>query len=183
MSYAVKQLEVTPHFDLELFMNVSQETRIGGEIMDRISGIWERWLAHAHVREITTPAGGYLLAWLDAAVEDEVDDHWEQAPSEAFMINALAQTMCMGLVHAVLPEVEEVGCAPAPHATQSLADALASEGLSYATPGEPTLSRRYAVVTSYPFKGGCELCALRERCPKAGGTAAEPASVTLPGFE
>ena len=110
-----------------------------------------------------------------------MDDKWEEAPSEAFMYNALAQVMCMGIVHSLLPEVEEAGCAPAPHPTDALADALEAEGVPYATVGEPGLSRRFAVVTHYPFRGGCEICMLQKECPKAGGDRGM--SVTLPGFE
>ena len=178
--FTVKPLEIEPYFDLELLLTTSRETRIGGEVMDRISSAWDRWREHAHVREISAGGKEYLLVWLDDAVDAEVDGVWEQTPSEGFLFNALAQVMCMGLVHAALPEVEDMGCAPAPHPTQSLADALESEGLSYTVPGEPGLSRRYAVVTHYPFGGGCGECALREQCPKAGGG---PASVTLPGYE
>lgn len=179
--YTVKELAAEPYFDLELLLGVSQETRISGEMMDAISDAWDRWLQEARVRQIETGKGTYLLAWLEEAVEDEVDEKWDEAPSEAFMFNALAQVMCMGLVHALLPEVEDAGCAPAPKPTDELADALEDLGVPYLTPGEPGLARRFAVVTYYPFKGGCEICMLQKDCPKAGGD--KGMTITLPGHE
>jgi len=179
--YTIKDLPVEPYFDLELLMSTSQETRIGGDMMDALSDAWDCWLPHARAKVIETEKGGYLLAWLDEAVEEDVDEKWDEAPSEAFMYNALAQVMCMGIVHALVPEVEEAGCAPAPKPTDPLADALEAEGVPYAVMGEPGLSRRFAVVTPYPFRGGCEICMLRKECPKAGGDRGM--NVTLPGFE
>jgi len=180
--YTAKDLEVSPYFDLELLMSTSKETRIDGPVMSALSDAWERWLPHARVRHITAGKNSYLLAWLDEAVEEEVDDKWEEAPSEAFMYNALAQVMCMGLVHSLLPEVEEAGCAPAPRPNDELADALEEEGVPYAVMGEPGLARRFAVVTYYPFRGGCEICMLQKQCPKASGGEGG-FSVTLPGWE
>lgn len=179
--HSARDLDVTPEFDLELLLSTGQETRIGGDLMDALADAWDRWLPHAKARQITTPEGEYLLVWLGEAVEEEVDDKWEETPSEAFMYNALAQVMCMGMVHSLMPQVEEAGCAPAPRATDCLADALESEGVPYAVPGEPGMVRRYAVVTYYPFRGGCEVCSLQQQCPRAGGDGG--ATVTLPGFE
>jgi hypothetical protein len=180
-AYTINELPAEPYFDLELLLGVSQESRISGEVMDGLSDAWDKWLAQAHVRRIETEKGGYLLAWLDEAVEDDVDEKWEESPSDAFMFNALAQVMCMGLVHALLPEVEEAGCAPAPKPTDELTDALEELGVPYLVPGEPGLARRFGVVTHYPFRGGCEICMLRKDCPKAGGD--KGMSVTLPGHE
>lgn len=180
-AYTAKDLEVISHFDLELLLNISQETRIGGDLMQSLSAAWERWLPHAGARHIETEQGGYLLAWLDESVEEDVDERWEEAPSEAFLFNSLAQVMLMGIVHSLVPEVEEAGCAPAPQPTASLAEALEAEGTPYTAEGAPGLNRRYAVVTYYPFRGGCEICTLQQDCPKAGGRGL--LSVTLPGHE
>ena len=179
--YTVKDIPVVPEFDLELVMATSQETRIGGNLMDALAEAWDCWAPHVRARHIETEKGGLLLIWLDEAVEEDVDEKWEESPSEAFMYNALAQVMCMGAVHALVPQVEEVGCAPAPKPSDVLADALEAEGVPYAVMGEPGLARRFAVLTPYPFRGGCEICALRQECPKVGGDRGN--SVTLPGFE
>ncbi len=181
MAFTLTPLSAEPPFDLELFMTTSQETRVGADLMARVSDFWDHWLPHAKALRIDADDRGYLLAWLEPEVEEAVDDAWEDTPSEAFFINALAQVMLMGLVHSLLPEVESMGCAPAPKPTPGLAEALFEAGVPYAEPGEPPLARRYAVLTPYPFKGGCEVCALVSNCPKAAG--AGPHSVVLPGHE
>lgn len=181
MAFTLTPLEAEPAFDFELFMTTSQETRINADLMERVTELWEGWLPYAKTLEIEADGRKYLLAWLEPQVEDAVDDAWEDRPSEAFFINALAQVMLMGLVHSLLPEVEEVGCAPAPTPNAALAEALAEAGVPYAEPDEPPLARRYAVLTHYPFKGGCEVCSLVNNCPKAAGQG--PHSVVLPGYE
>ena len=90
--------------------------------------------------------------------------------------------MCMAAVHGVIPEIEDAGCAPAPKPTAALREALEAEGIPYTNDKDPILSRRYAVVTHYPFKGGCEICVLQSNCPKGQGQM-EAASVVLPGYE
>ncbi len=182
-SFTLTPLAVEPYFDLELLLSISQETRVGGAMMEQLSAAWERWVPQAHAQQVTTADGSYLLVWLGDIVESDVDEKWDSSPSEAFLYNALAQVMCMGLVHSLVPEVEDAGCAPAPKPTELLAQAIATEGISYLTPGEPALSRRFGVLTHYPYQGGCELCALYTHCPKAGGTQCGPAGVVLPGFE
>lgn len=179
-AYTAQDVAIEPYFDLELLMSTSQETRIGGELMEKLSDAWDRWLPMAKARHIQSGQESYLLAWLEEGVENDIDEAWEQSPSEAFMFNALAQVMCMGIVHSLIPQVEDAGCAPAPRPTDTLIEALEAENVPYLTPGEPGLVRRYAVVTHYPFKGGCEICVLQHQCPKSGGGGA---SITLPGFE
>lgn len=89
--------------------------------------------------------------------------------------------MCMSAVQEVLPQVEDAGCAPAPRPTEALREALSGLGLEYCEDA-PTLNRRFALVTHYPFKGGCEICHLQSNCPKGQGKS-EAASVVLPGYE
>lgn len=185
-NFTVEKMQADPIFDLELLMSTSQETRIGGEAMDALSDAWDAWASHAHAVKITADNNSYLLVWLDEFVENAVDDKWEETPSDAFLYNSLAQVMCMGLVHAIVPEVEYAGCAAAPAPTAALEEALASEGVPYLEEDGPGLARRYAVVTHYPFKGGCEICYLQPQCPKGGEAVCDsdgPTSVTLPGFE
>ena len=74
-----------------------------------------------------------------------------------------------------------LGCAPSPRPTETLREALASLGIEYREMFG-TLTRRYAVVTHYPFKGGCEICHLQAQCPKGQGQAEAP-SILLPGHE
>lgn len=179
--YTMERLDVVPYFDMERIMTMSQETRLGGATLERLMKLWESWLPELTVARIDTGKITYLAVWLSKAVEDAVDKAWENSPSEAYLDNTLAQTLCMEAVHCVLPEVEDAGCAPAPRPTDKLRVALEAEGLPYLHDG-PTLSRRYAVVTHHPFKGGCEICHLQKDCPKGQGQAGA-SSVVLPGHE
>lgn len=181
-AFTTEKIDVEPWFDMELFMGVSQETRLGGDVMDRFMTLWKNWLPHLTVKGIDTGKIKYLLVALDESVEQDVDKAWEGSPANAFLYNALAQTMCMAAVHAVIPEVQDAGCAPAPKPTATLREALEAEGIPYSNDKDPILSRRYAVVTHYPFKGGCEICVLQSNCPKGQGQM-EATSVVLPGYE
>ncbi len=181
-SFTSEKITCNPCFDMELFMNVSQETRIGGEIMDRLIVIWAEWLPHLTVKKLTTGEIHYLLVWMRESVETKVDALWSDSPSTSYMYNALAQTLCMAAVHEVIPQIADIGCAPAPKPTASLRAALQTEGIPYRNENDPVLSRRYAVLTHYPFKGGCELCILQQACPRGQGQA-RAASIVLPGYE
>lgn len=182
-SYTVKPLAVTPCLDMELLLENCQETRVQGDVMDRLTDYWGRWMPRLNARQIETGRDSYLAVWLDGEVEDAVDEAWDDAPSEAFLVNSLAQTMCMCAVHELVPEVTEAGCAPAPKPTLDLKLALEEEGLR--DPDEEktelALLRRYAVVTFYPFRGGCDICHLQDQCPKLKG--GQDYTVLLPGHE
>ncbi len=180
--YSAKTLETKPYFDIEMLMSNSQETRIDGKLMDSLMERWEKWMPGLKASQLSVGDKSYLLVRLDEDIENEVDDVWEEAPSEAFLYNALAQTLCMAAIYDLLPEIGEAGCAPAPAPTPELAAALKAEGVPYLEDG-PVLNRRYAVVTNYPFRGACEICCLKAQCPKLMAGAAGMESVTLPGYE
>ena len=180
MAHSAEQMEIHPYFDLELLMSVSRETRLGGAVTERLMQLWEQWIPEAHALRIRADSMEYLAVWLNEKVEEDVDRAWDQSPSDAYLYNALAQVLCMSAVHGILPEVQDAGCAPAPRVTDRLRAALSAEGLPYAPSGTP--ARRYAVVTHYPFKGGCEICSLQHACPKAQGSG-EEGSILLPGYE
>ena len=180
MTHSAEHMEIHPYFDLELLMSMSQETRLGGAATERLIQLWEQWIPEAHALRIWTDTVEYLAVWLNEKVEEDVDKAWDKSPADAYLYNTLAQVLCMSTVHGILPEVQDAGCAPAPRVTDTLRAALGAEGLPYTTSG--TLARRYAVVTHYPFKGGCEICSLQHACPKAQGSG-EGASVLLAGYE
>jgi len=173
-------MEIHPYFDLELLMSMSQETRLGGAVTERLMQLWEQWIPEVHALRIKTDPIEYLAVWLNENVEEDVDKAWDQSPADAYLYNTLGQVLCMSTVHGILPEVQDAGCAPAPRMTDKLRAALSAEGLPYTSSG--TLARRYAVVTHYPFKGGCEICSLQHACPKAQGSG-EGSSIMLPGYE
>lgn len=180
-AFDIRQHELRPYFDMEAFMAMSKETRLGGAVLERLVNLWGQWLPQLHVCEIAAGKISYLAVWLPDEVETLVDESWAKSASDGFMINNLAQFMCMAAVQEMLPQVEDAGCAPSPRPTEALRQALASLGLEYREESS-TLARRYAVVTHYPFKGGCEICHLQAQCPKGQGQA-EDASVLLPGYE
>ncbi len=182
MEYTKEIAEIRPACDLEILLGLMQETRVGGETMERLAGAWERWLAELHVMKLNTGKIRYLVVWLGEAVEREVDETWAASATEGFRLNALAQALCMAAVYQMLPEVEDAGCAPAPKPTDALRAALEAEGVPYQEPGGPTLCRRFSVLTHYPFRGACEICFLQADCPKANGQAESFHSVELPGL-
>ena len=114
-------------------------------------------------------------------MEKQVDDNWATSPSEGWLINSLAQFMCMSAVRELLPEVEEAHCAPSPRPTQALREILLRLQVPYKE-NSATLSRRYALITPYPYRGGCEICHLQPSCPKGRGKD-ENLAVVLPGYE
>ena len=75
-----------------------------------------------------------------------MDKAWESSPSNAFLYNALAQTMCMAAVHAVIPEVQDAGCAPAPKPTAALREAQEALELEDTTAAALACSRLPAAV-------------------------------------
>ena len=182
MSFSTEKIQCFPWFDMELLLQLSQEKRLGGEMMELCAKKWEEWSKTLKVTKIITEKRQYLLIQLDESVEGVVDEAWDNRPSEGHLLNALAQTMCMAVARDLLPEVEDAGCAPAPKPTEELKAALAELGAPYIADG-PMLSKRYSVLTNFPFKGGCEICAMFKDCPKGQGKAEDVNTLLLPGFE
>ncbi|MGE9986508.1 hypothetical protein [Desulfovibrio sp. SGI.169] len=179
---SIVEHQIKPYFDMEAFMNLSRETRLGGATLERLVNLWGQWLPELKVCEVGTGKISYLAIWLPESVEEAVDEAWGKSASDGFLINNLAQFMCMAAVQELLPQVEDGGCAPSPRPTQALREALSGLGLPYKSEDSSLLSRRYAVVTHYPFRGGCEICHMQSHCPKGQGQA-ESAGVLLPGYE
>ena len=120
------------YFDMEGFMALSQESRLGGATLERLCKLWEEWMPQLKVCEIKTAKISYLAVWLPESVEQQVDAAWEKSPSDGWQDNNLAQcTAHMAAVQEVLPQVEDAGCAPAPRPTEALREALSGLGLEY----------------------------------------------------
>ena len=167
--------------DIEEFMAFCQESRIDGESMKSLLQLWIRWKELLQSFRITDGKKSWLAVWLPEEVEHEVDQAWALAPSRGFLCNALAQFLCMSAINERLPAVADAGCAPAPEPALALKLGLAEAGLEVEN-DTGLLKRRYAVVTWFPFRGGCEVCSLRENCPKGSG-GSDFASMVLPGHE
>lgn len=132
----IKEHPLRPYFDMEGFMTMSHETRLGGAVLQRLVDLWGQWLPKLKVCEISTGKIAYLAVWLPEEVEELVDAAWEKSASDGFMVNNLAQFMCMAAVQELLPEVENAGCAPSPRPTEALARSLGRSG-----PGIPGRGR------------------------------------------
>lgn len=167
--------------DLEDFMAFSQESRIDGGVMNMLTALWADWLRRLRAFRIVDGKKSWLGVWLPEEVETETDRLWAQSPSQGYLANALAQFLCMSAVREKLPQTADSACAPAPEPVLALKEGLAMGGLE-ADAETGLLKRRYAIVTWHPFRGGCEVCSLRENCPK-GSASGGFASVTLPGHE
>ncbi len=176
----VEKLECCPQFDLFGFMERAQESRLEGPAMTRLGDLWEQWVPKLSTYHITCGKISYILVWLPEEVEELVDEGWKDRPSDGFFANTLAQYLVMQAINELIPQVENVGCAPAPRPTEALRDALKDFDLAYSEEMD-VLNRRFAVVTFYPFRGGCEICNLQKHCPKGNGETGS--SVVLPGWE
>lgn len=177
-----EKISIEPCFDLEEFLNFAQETRISREALEQLLTFWERWSASLEAVQLSGSSGSWLAIWLPEEVEAEVDKAWQASPGQGFLLNSLAQYLCMATVAEVMPQIAELGCAPTPPPNEIPADSLLEIGMGIpGEPGQRTL-RRYGILTCYPFQGGCEICSMRQGCPKLTQRQTLP-SFTLPGYE
>lgn len=179
---AITNQKISPAFDMEDFMNFSRETRMASSTLEHLIDLWENWQSQIKAARIQHGQNSWLAIWLPESIEKAVDDAWEKSPGEGFLINSLAQYICMAAIQELLPQTADGGCAPAPEPNKALSEALARLKLVNVDKKDNNLLRRYAILTHYPFRGGCEICAMRDNCPKTHGTE-EFASVVLPGHE
>ncbi len=180
--YTKEVLAVQPYFDMEAVMSLLQETRIGGQVFEYLVNTFERLAKELNAVVLKTEKGDYLAVWLNESVEQEADRIFAEDPEKGFRYNCVGQSVVMNAVYQILPEVEQAGCAPCPEPNEAVAEALKAENIPYIE-GEPTLVRRFSVLTSLPFRGACEICYLREACPKANGQSDSFHSVELPGYQ
>lgn len=179
--YTTEILPIKPYFDTESIMGLLQETRLGGKVLEDLVNTFERWSDHLTCKVFKFEKDNYVAVWLDESVEKEIDEKWGDAPETSFRLNCLGQNLVMNAVYQILPDVENAGCAPCPAPNDALAEALKAENIPYIE-GEPTLVRRFSVLTTVPFRGACEICYLKESCPKFNGQSDSFHSVELPGF-
>lgn len=176
----IAPVEIKPVFELEEFMNLSRETRLDSETYASLVNLWEQWSTQLKAIQLSAGNKKWLAVWLPSVVEDAVDAAWHSSPSQGYLQNSLAVYMCMSAIQEVLPQAADGGCAPSPKPDAMLRKGLAANDL---VDEEGILKRKYAIVTYYPFKGGCEICSLQESCPKGAGAGDAYASILLPGHE
>lgn len=163
--YVIENINGVPYFDLELFMSISRQSRVDGEMYDLMTGYWEKLGGQLRIRRIIVGNDVYYLVWLEEPAEEMVDQAWEKSESEGFTVASLAQTMLMAVIQELAPHVAENGCAPIPNPTAALLDALDELGLPWQD--SATLPRQYAMLTTEKPSGGCGGCHLAESCPSA----------------
>lgn len=177
----VTPIKIEPYFDLEDFMTHSRESRIESATLQKLVELWEEWIKSLSVQKIENRSGSWLAVQLPEEAEKIVDEAWQTSPGLGYLLNSLAQYLTMSVVQELVPQVVQGACAPAPIPDVDYLQALEEAGLPCREDG--TLrERRYAVVTHYPFKGGCEVCNLASSCPKGSGKE-DFATVVLPGYE
>ncbi len=182
VEYTKEKIELTPQFDFFSLLELLEEKKLGGEVIDELGDAWDRWLNHLHIYSLKIGKIGYLLLWLDEAVEEEIDTKWNDSPTDSFRFNCLAQNLIVTAIQELLPAVADAGCAPAPRPTDSLLDVLEEMGVPY-NDNVTALTRRFATITHNPFRGACEICHLQEECPKAKANEQSFHSVELKGYE
>lgn len=165
--------ESRPAFDLVEFMNFSHETRISSEALEALNDRWQDWTDKIEAEETDIEGAPAIFVSLPAEIERDIDATWERSPSEGFMLNNLAQYLCMAAVAELVPEVSDLGCAPSPPLSENLAARLAH--------GNSRLPR-FSVLTFKPFRGGCEICSLKQGCPRLTGQM-DAMTAVLPGHE
>lgn len=175
----ITDLPVQPFFELEDFMNFSKENRLDSDTLEVLATFWEKWTNLLRASRLESGKNSWMVVWLPKSIENSIDETWAEKPSQGFLMNCLAQYMCMTAVQELVPQTGLAGCAPAPGPHPMLRQGLRSLGLAS---HDGHLENRYAVVTHFPFRGGCEVCSLSDTCPKKNGSETF-ASILLPGHE
>ncbi len=158
-----EKLQIHPPMDLEMYMLLAQVNGMEGRETVELIPQWERMSSGLNVYRLGRKKG-YLAIYLDEKVERELEEIWEESPEVGFRRQALAQTMIMGALRQVLPELGTHLCAPVPRPEKILKKSLSRIGLEYSNAG--ALNYKYSTLTFCPYRGGCELCYLQESCPK-----------------
>ncbi|MDD4731316.1 MAG: hypothetical protein PHX58_05230 [Desulfovibrio sp.] len=163
----IEPVDVNPEFDIWLYSEISQETRLEQDLVEELAPRWERWKKHLNAKKLVNTKGGnaYLLLWLTKDVDSEVEGIWQDSPSLGMSFHNLAITMVMTAARHLIPELDEGQCAPLPKPGPAVQDAFDSLGLHWNAEG--TLDHQYAVYTHMPYKGGCAICFLSDSCPNS----------------
>lgn len=153
-----------PPFDPARFCELAESPALGEAETQRLAATWDRWTERLTACAVRTGGGTRLLAWLDKAVEDEIDGCWTAEPRTSFLLHVLALNLLMAATAQLVPQITQHGCAPVPAPDPELAAVSDRFGLVWTS--ETTLERRYALVTPMPWQGGCAICLLQNSCPK-----------------
>lgn len=148
--------------------------------LERSGGAIVRMISYADcLKQHILDGPSYALIWLDENVEYEVDTAWNASPSQGFLLNSLAEMLCMECAGLLVPGLKERGCAPMPLIASSypgrnaLQEALVELGIPCTSDGRH-LARRYSHISYHPAPNGdtasanttlCGHCSLHLDCP------------------
>lgn len=165
----VKQLQPKPAFDFMYFMEICGESRIEGDIFDRLEDAWNDWKDRLHAFHLSPSTEdddeGFLLVWLTEGVEEAMEEYWAEGEKTGMFFHNLAITLVMSAAQSLVPELAE-NCTPLPRPGVEVLGFFEKMGLEWnAQIG--SLNRQYAVYTPMPYSGGCEVCMQSHTCPKS----------------
>lgn len=166
--YEITPLTPNPEFDMMYYMDVAGETRIEGGVMEDFEEYWDKWATKnlkAYELRNTEGEGKFALIFLDQEVDDTIEGIWQDSPTHGLYFHALAITMVMSTAQGFVPELQQGKCAPLPRPGEGVLAAFKELGLTWNEEG--SVNRKYAVLTPYPYTGGCEVCHLSASCPKS----------------
>jgi hypothetical protein len=165
---SLEKIETQPEFDLEYYMEISGLTRIGHELTELLEKYWSKWekeLRAFKMEPTREDAGdGFLLVYLDADCEANVQKAFEENSQHGFAFHHLAITLVLSAAQSVMPELVG-GCMPLPTPTREARKKFKKLGLEWNEEG--SMNRTYAVFTPYPYRGGCEVCHSCDTCPSS----------------
>ena len=162
-SLPAQQLKLSPEFDLEVFMSLSGQRRIVTEKVLQAEKEWQRLCSYLKAYRLGQNKG-YLVIFLDPAIEKEIDQAMDTDPDMAEQLEILAQSLIMTSMCQVLPQANIGSCAPVPEPNKILKLSLKPLGVDIQKTGR--LDVRYGVVTKLPYKNDCQDCALKSSCAK-----------------
>ncbi len=162
-----RRIKGNPHFDLIYYMELAGQSRVEQKLLAELQERWDRWRDRylnvwKLLPEFAKEDKGYLLVWLDKAVEDEVEADWQTSQVLGLASHNLAICLTMATAQSLTPELLDGACAPLPRPDKTMRSQLKRLGLEWFPEGR--VDRTYAVLTNHPYSGGCELCLMQETC-------------------
>ncbi|MBU1002168.1 MAG: hypothetical protein KKE73_06560 [Proteobacteria bacterium] len=162
--YRIAHISIRPEFDVNRFTATSHTGELSDKTLDSLRDLWETLTDSLQTQRIDNGCGSWLLIWLGEHVEQQVEKRWETSPLQGFLEHALAVDCVMAAAATLVPEIAQHGCAPVPEPSEAVRQAAQELGLNW--PERHTLNRRYALLTRFPWQGGCSTCHLEDNCPK-----------------
>ena len=165
----VKPVQPNPSFDFMYYMEICGESRIEGDLLDRLEECWNDWKDRLHAFKLIPSTSkddeGFLLVWLSEGVEEAVEQGWSEGEKTGMFFHNLAITLVMSAAQSLVPELLE-SCTPLPRPGEEVQEFFEQMDLEW-NPHMGALNRQFAVYTPMPFRGNCEVCMQSHTCPKS----------------